>query len=489
MFATTIILCVRLYGRLEKFALGTLVLLLLLTQARAAPTVPRPLSKEDQDRVDRAIDRGVAYLKSVQLKAGDFSGKIPGGHFVGECALPAYALLEAGVPANDPVIRKAAVYLRPRVPLTRQTYDLALAILFFDRLGDPKDKVLIQMCALRLIAGQHRTGGWSYGCPVLDDQNAQDLLDTLAKLNKRRTEKTPTRAQALEGMTVPLALQGLTVFQSGAQLAQQMRNLATTDPKIMGLTDNSNTQFGLLGLWAARRHDVAVEPALEIAVEHFERTQVFPSGFWLYGKLGDYGHPSRDSMACVGLIALAIGRGLKIPTPGSPAPDQKDVHVLRGLAYLSRQMFPPRGTMKKRAAPQEVYFLWSLERVGMLFNLPDIAGKDWYRWGAESLVTNQIRDGSWADIAQERSVPKCAYGRTLCTAFALLFLKRSHPMKDLTPKLPFTAKELNEGIARLKRRDIFPEMQGITTRPGSRPGTAPRGGTTTKPTPSKNKSP
>jgi hypothetical protein len=94
-----------------------------------------------------------------------------GGHVLGETLLPAYALLESGVPANDPAIKKAAEYIRPRVLKLERTYDISLAILFLDRLCDPKDKKSIQSLALRLIASQHRTGGWSYRCLALTERN------------------------------------------------------------------------------------------------------------------------------------------------------------------------------------------------------------------------------------------------------------------------------------------------------------------------------
>ncbi len=425
---------------------------------------PKPLSKEEQAKVDQAIDKGVAFLKSVQTKEGDFGFKMYDINLyqVGQCALPAYALLEAGVPADDPVIQKAAVFLRPRVVLNSHTYELALAILFFDRLSDPKDKVLIQTCALRLIAGQHRTGGWSYRCPVLNDKNALDLLNGLAELNKRRKGGKRTRCQALDGLEIPPTLQGLTVFQEARRLPWQEPPFtpaafasAPSTVILDGRTDNSNTQFALLGLWAARRHDVAVEPALEISTERFERFQLYPSGFWGYDDR-DFRGTSRSSMICVGLIGLAIGRGLRLPTPGSPIDTGKDVHVLRGLAALSRRIGEPSGDMNKRKELEELYFLWSLERAAMLFALPDIGGKDWYRWGAEVLVTNQKKSGWWPDAPVEKRIPNATYKAMLCTSFALLFLKRSHPMKDLTAKLPFTAKELNEGIARLRPRDKFP---------------------------------
>jgi hypothetical protein len=438
--------------------------LLLLNLARPAMADPKPITKEEQAKIDRAIDRGVAFLKKVQTKQGDFGWKMTndGRFLVGQCALPAYALLEAGVPPDDPVIQKAAAYLRPRVPLTDRTYELPLAILFFDRLGDPKDKTLIQMCALRLIAGQHRSGGWAYHCPILSDENAQGLLNSLRDLDQRWKEGKKTRDQVLQGLELPASLQGLTVFQSSMYLWQEPsltaneKAVAMSRVSLLGWTDNSNTQFALLGLWAARRHGVPVDPTLSISVERFERTHIFPEGHWLYGVDKELGAKSRGSMTCVGLIALAIGRGLKLPTTGSVSRGQKDVHVLRGLAALSRWIGKPKGDMKKRSEIEELYFLWSMERVAMLFGLKEINHKDWYRWGAEGLVTNQQKSGWWPEAPPHKRIPKGpVYKATLNTSFALLFLKRSHPMKDLTAKLPYTPTELKEGIMRLRPRDVY----------------------------------
>jgi hypothetical protein len=110
------------------------------------------------------------------------------------------------------------------------------------------------------------------------------------------------------------------------------------------------------------------------------------------------------------------------------------------------------GHWKLNVPPEDLYFLWSVERVAMLYNLPTIGDKDWYRWGAEIIVMNQRSGGGviGTPAMQTTGPTKAEYGLTLNTAFALLFLKRAHPMKELTPKLPFTAKELNQGIARLR---------------------------------------
>jgi hypothetical protein len=115
--------------------------------------------------------------------------------------------------------------------------------------------------------------------------------------------------------------------------------------------------------------------------------------------------------------------------------------------------------MERIVPYQDVYFLWSLERLGMLYDLPTLGDKEWYRWGAEMLITRQKSDGHWAEPFDPHD-PKTLMPSTfppLTTAFALLFLKRSHPMKDLTPKLPFTAKELNQGLTRLLPSPESPE--------------------------------
>lgn len=426
---------------------------------------PKPLSKEEQGKVDKAIDKGVEFLKGAQTKEGDWQWKMykDGRYQVGQCALPAYALLECGVSADDPVIQKAAEYIRPRLLTNDQTYELSLAILFLDRLGDPKDKRLIRTLALRLIAGQHYAGGWSYNCPTLNEKNEQDLLNSLERLNRQMQDKDQTRDEALEKITVPMTFRLLTVFQHTNALPWQeppdQKGKPASRKYPAGRTDNSNTQFAILALWTAQRYGAPVRATFEIMVERFERSQLFPSGLWLYGfddKEADPSNVSRHlqipSMTCVGLIGLAVGRGLKLTTRGLSARSEKDIHVLRGLAALRGAIGKPLGHMNERVRSlPDLYFLWSLERVGMLYDLPTIiGGKEWYRWGAEALVTNQSRKGWWP------SSTTFQYRETLSTAFALLFLKRSHPMKDLTPKLPFTSKELNEGIARLRPSDKFP---------------------------------
>jgi len=44
---------------------------------------------------------------------------------------------------------------------------------------------------------------------------------------------------------------------------------------------------------------------------------------------------------------------------------------------------------------ENLYFLWSVERVAVLYDLKTIGGKDWYGWGAQILLANQRGAGNW----------------------------------------------------------------------------------------------
>jgi hypothetical protein len=455
---------------ISRFSLCGLLLLLSVSPAVADP---KPLSKEEQAKVDAAIDKGVAFLKKAQTKNGDWPRRYQGTYLAGQCALPAYALLESGVPTDDPVIQKAAEYLREKCKKTCYTYDLGLAILFFDRLGDPKDKSLIQSMALRLIAGQSYTGGWSYRCLPVKEKQEEALLNSLNELNKR-LESGKLVQEAIRDLNVSQSFRLFAVFQDPRTFDLEEKggyDVVKGGLPYIGVTDNSNTQIAMIGLWVSQRHEIPAKIVFRQTTERFKRSQI-PDGRWSYRTASNASVSptilAYRSMTCVGLIALAVGLGGEDSTSEKMKSDRNDLFVYRGLTALYRQIGYPKDAITKHITHQDVYFLWSLERVCMIYNLEKIDDKDWYRWGAEILLTNQLKEGYWPGSLWQKAAPPLptefdsssvapAFGASLNTAFALLFLKHSHPMKDLTTKLPFSAKELNEGIARLRRGEKLPE--------------------------------
>ena len=105
-----------------------------------------------------------------------------------------------------------------------------------------------------------------------------------------------------------------------------------------------------------------------------------------------------------------------------------DPAIQRGLRHLGAWVGQPTGN-KRRPLDQNLYALWSCERVAVLYNLKTIGGKDWYGWAAEMLLANQHPDGHWQSGLYHGSAP------TIDTCFALLILKRSNLVQDLSENL------------------------------------------------------
>jgi hypothetical protein len=441
-------------------------LLLALTTCVQAQRLPLP--PDEQDAVNRAIDRGVAGLKKAQLPNGTWQ-QPKKDHQVGYAVLPALTLLECGVPANDPVIQRAARFVRAEAAKLDGTYELALAILFLDRLGDPKDDKLIRGFDLRLIAGQSMTGGWGYKCPILNGKAHMDLLTALRHLDPLPAQRTlsgraqiPDKKSADTGSrmyekdleskadakpiekpsaktakeyTIPKNLLILPVISDSAKHLLQDPKEKSSD-LIFATTDNSNTQFAMLALWVAQRHGVPMKRTAKLIERRFVTSQEADGG-WGYFYQNGGGVGTSPSMTCAGLIGLAVSHGLSEQAPDGGK--MKDPRVVNGLTALSRFVGVPEPKLGKPPM-QNLYFLWSLERMAVLYNLPKIGDKDWYRWGAQVLVANEQPLGGWTKGGYPGSTP------VLDTSLALLFLKQANLVKDLTAKLPFEATDLNNKV-------------------------------------------
>jgi hypothetical protein len=396
-------------------------------------------------------------------------------------ALPGLTLLECGIAVDDPRIVKAAQRVRSAASTLAGTYELALSILLLDRLGDPADRSTIQSLALRLLAGQQESGGWTYGCPILRPNDEMSFLaaligrqgqadlkrsvagagsslsGTLANTPsgvgpKNRTERQRQSIKPASGNTVDLPEKrssgelsiGRLPTAEEVQKARQalpdhfrrlpaLRQPGEGPRSLNDGTDNSNTQFAILGVWVASRHAVPVEGALKAIAHRFQVSQTSDGG-WGYRNFQG-GSPA---MTGAGLLGLAVGLGLANPDAAprrGEQPPPGNTAVEKGLRRLAQSIGEPIEDSAPRAPfrPPGVnaYFLWTVERVGMLYNLRHIDGKDWYRWGAQLVVAQQRGDGSWHMGDYPGSVPP------VDTCLILLFLKRTNLVQDLTKRLEF----------------------------------------------------
>jgi hypothetical protein len=419
---------------------------------------PPPLAPEEKDKVDKALEAGLNYLKRTQNDDGTWTppqGRIAGYFAIGHTAIAGLTLLECGVPENDPKIQKTAAWIRaqfPRVfvsgdPTTvdpnnagtwasfDKTYDISLVILFLDRLKDPQDKDLIQKLAMRLVAGQTITGGWHYLCPRLNDDDHGKLLAVLRQNNSIGDIRT-LKLQPLDPEQIRIG--GVQALPPNLKrLPVWMAEVADRDFRYP--SDNSNTQFAILALWAARRHDVPLQRTLALIVQRFRKTQNQTNGSWGYregmAQLHGVTHPT---MTCAGLLGLAVGLGLESDSKEKAAeakkPADQDPNIKKALDHLATFIGDAAKPWRADAALIDVYFIWSVERVGVIYNLFKIGGKDWYSWGAEMLVARQGTDGSWVHNEYAGKGSR-HFSPVVDTCFGLLFLKKANLVKDLTAKL------------------------------------------------------
>jgi hypothetical protein len=476
---------------------------------------PPPLPPAEQAKVNDAVLRGVIYLRSMQGIDGSWAATDK-PHRLGYAALPGLTLMECGLPSSHSVIQKAEAFISQAAAKEGATYDIALAILFLDRLSGTQSDLLqaltekkridkiIEVLAYRLIAGQTVTGGWGYNCQVLDQQQHEQLKRALELRKVIRARLAPW-------------MKNLAVFQDPDKLMVAKDPAKEKRPKKKGGekkepegsqqdtgTDNSNTHFALLGLWVAQRHDVPVERTFKLVGKRFRSSQN-PDGGWGYKyQLGGTAPNSQigtsPAMTCTGLVGLAVERGLTPPeeVAGMPlatkaatkltalvgsnsllnhyiaartldralARDEEakkrrdDPTIAKALQALSNFVGQPTG--KTENIPiGDLYFMWALERVSMIYDLKTLGDKEWYRWGAEMLVANVKPEGYWN--------VKGVTDELINSCFALLFLRQANIAEDLTTKLRNDPSLLDRPLAKKET----PAENKVATQPTAPSATPP----------------
>lgn len=412
------------------------------------------LSPKRQATVDAAIQRGVDFLKQKRLESGTWSDEY---HPAGLAALPALTLLECGVSPDDVRIGKALQYVRSAAPRLDTTYEIALVLLFLERRGVVADRSLIRRLALRLVAGQTAAGGWSYECPVLPAEQEDNLFTVLEALKPKSHEdlfvkesaRLPLPEKSEPTGKGPEDLDGK-AKEAYAALPPALQRLPALHPPsdshhlpLADHSDNSNTQFAALGLWAASRLGLPVERVLALTAARF-RFSPSISGGWDY-HYAVPSHASTPSMTCAGLLGLALGHGLIVQHKSHPTHSAKvdDAIIQHGLKTLAGFIGEPHEYADKKDRPSiNLYYLWSLGRVGLLYRARKIGGKDWYSWGVNQVLPWQEKDGSW----KANVYPDADATPIINTCFALLFLQRSHLTEDVSNALEFKleGKQLDE---------------------------------------------
>ena len=266
----------------------------LLATAAAAPAAP----PADPAKVQEAIKKGAEYLQKF-APGGDRSA----GQQAGLASLVGLALLEAGVKPTDPTLAGIIQGVRVSAFDQTQTYSVALAAIFLDRLNDPADVPLIQLLGCRLQAGQNLAGGWGYEtwAPGPDDAAARAAVGVKdPALIRPQPLPDPNEPPPAPPKLHPQAAKVYTAVRGGYRVGGG------------GGGDNSNTQFAIVGLWVAQRRGVPCGAAFRGIESRFLRTQSPSDHGWGYSEGGGASTPS---MTCAGWSSSGSGPLREAPRP------------------------------------------------------------------------------------------------------------------------------------------------------------------------------
>jgi hypothetical protein len=364
--------------------------------------VRRARYDEFQEHVDAAIARGVKHLRTLQRENGGYE---PHGNWtVGTTALAVLTLASCDVPVEDPAVENGLAFICGQSP--RRTYAQALSLMALDKAYTP---------AWERLAERTRR-----------------LESFQRKLPPRRMAWARRVAASLESQAGSPGTWGYPATNARALLK----------------FDSSNTQYGVLGLRAAARLGIEIKKSTWTGVVRYfgqVRERKGPRGSVRLGREGEAVADGREtvadipvpavlgfkystlenhapawgSMTCAGIASLSIARD-QLQRMGKRHLDRatdREIEelVLSGWAWLDAHWAIDRHPRKPGTA-WYYYWLYSLERAGILSCVRTVGGKDWYFEGAVQLIERQKKNGAW----DERGP-----GNITETCFALLFLKRA----------------------------------------------------------------
>ena len=333
-------------------AAGRLALVLSAVWVMAVSAFPPSAAAADDvtgGQVRATILRSIQALKDARKPDGTWPDYAQEG---GVTALVTYALLEAGVsPAGDDLARALAhVCDLPH----QSTYVVSLKVLALAS-ADPKRYAgAIQSGADWLAEHQTATGAWGYGTPP---------------------------PAALAGAKVGGALEQA---RSEAEIRRQYER-----------PDASNSQFALLALAEADRAGAAVSQEVwRRADRHFRAVQLTGGGW-------SYVHQAASPGEAYGSITAAVAAGLYLcherlaGAEPEATTDERLAVLEKGVGWVADHY-----TLREnpnRSLAWYYFWLYSLERLGVISGRRTFGDHDWFREGTAVLVRGQRSDGRWTD--------------------------------------------------------------------------------------------
>jgi hypothetical protein len=296
-----------------------------------------------------------------------------------------------------------------------RTYAVALQAMILEEVNRVKFQTRIAQCAQFLLDAQCQNGQWSYGGP-------------------------PQTGVASSSLKLDVAT-AATFDATGARIKPKVQRKITSLRKMQegGPTgDNSNSQYAALGLRACADAGIVIPKAVIQRAQTWWRISQHeeeekragvatgdgaagPAG-WCYGPR-DHGHNAYATMTAGAVGSVAIWNYLQ-----DEKATAKDPTLQKGLAWIDRHF-----SVSSNEGPDEhlkdtkwmvFYYLYALERAGVLANTESFGAHRWYPEGARWILGQQRGDGSWLGPLPHGDRSEGA-NAAWDTCFAILFLKRA----------------------------------------------------------------
>jgi hypothetical protein len=322
------------------------------------------VDKELQKKIDSAIERGTGFLLTSPLTPGAQE-------------LILLTFIHGGVsPDND--IFKVLLNRMLESPLSA-TYNIALQAMALEKLDSKKYQERIAECAQWLVDAQCKNGQWSYG------SSQRQAPQTTPGYKPSITPSTTKKEDYIIGAGIKTDI----IIK---------RKIIAGVPS----GDNSNTQYGVLGLRACMDAGIALPKDTIMLVKKWWENNQNLDGSWSYGVAGKGGYAS---MTAGGMSSLAI---LKYYL-------KEDYKKCSRISKAVRWMESNFPTALDLRANWALYTYYSFERAGILAEQDKFGRYNWYLEGAKRLLGAQNLSGSWSGPS----------GDVVNTCFAILFLKRA----------------------------------------------------------------
>lgn len=429
---------------MAKVAAGFLLLLALGGVQDEKKFDPNLGVQIDQAKIDKTIDATVKYLFSKQGADGSW----PECHYskYGPTLMSLLAILKSGVDRDDPRIKKGFDYLRT-TPLYNVgtgadkiwTYEVSILIMALEAYGEGKnadshtvvEKINIKGNDLAwmkrlhafLMATKHEYTDAGIGKPDGKKKDG-DIIETgtVATAKKVAWRYPGTRED-------PNATDGYD--NSNTQYAV----LALKSCSRCGIKTPKNIWFGILNHFLALQQEKGEEIA-RMGADTQGGTYVsefkdFVRGWGYVGRAqpeeksvkADYGSMTAGS---IGSIIIARSELLGDQTYEKKYNSAVDKSVRDGLAWIAKNWSVtenPKSPIDSTSS-WNFYYLYALERIGMLAQVRNIGTHFWYKEGADQLCNSQRADGSWPGPKRYSSNKGDGWD-IVNTSFALLYLKRA----------------------------------------------------------------